>query len=515
MSEKHALWFVPNYDRSRDATGHATTHPVSYLRLGSMQSSVAELSTAELRGDDLLERAGFGTPSHPTTSPFFDEANGGEDKGQLAAGTRYVRKDGPEAPVAASDRDLTAELMTRGGWRDHTDGNRISTTRGDRVDFVFGNYARVVFGRQAPSSALPPTTWEISGGHVHESCEPSWAVTKITWVQTHEGTWRVVQESVRTNAIERFRGRKTEYVDGDELVTTIGISQVASDATSALSIAGAAGALATFAALVAAVGVAANAQAQAGNAGGAASSTAPLAIAATGLVLPALAIGIAADVTRGRADVDESTNPVITEAVDADTVTESLDVTGDVTETVLGQHGWSEVTHVAGTMAVEEHASTRNVFVGTPSKPASFNFEAVLASTWNQTFEFDERLLTAVGGLALGVSLVAAEKHYFGNRHGPYGGSMFTNVSMFLGARRVAALAAEVSFFLGTDFSLTAGNALVCELQSQKAVLNAALKLEVGGAHHTIVNHEATIELSELQHELDHMSLGVNAHNSP
>jgi hypothetical protein len=514
MSEKHAIWFVPSYDRDEHAGPSAKAHPVSYLRLGSMRSGMAELSTPELRGDDLLERAGFGSVASPATAAFFDETNGGDPRGQTAAGTSYRRDDGGEE-TTSSTRDLTAELMTRGGWRDHTDGNRVSTTRGDRVDFVFGNYKRVVFGRQAQGSALARTTFEISGGHLHETSETGCEVKSISWVQTHEGTWKIVEETLSVNGIERFSGRKTEYVDGDERTTTIGVPQTAADASQALSIAAAAGILCTFGTLIGAAGVAAHLQAQAGNAGGAASAAAPVAIATTALLLPALSVGIAADVMRGRAHVDDSSNPVISESVDAEAITASLDVSGDLAKTVVGQHGNSEVVHVTSALTHEEHAATRNLYVGTPGKPVSFNFEAVLAREWNQTQEFGERLLTAVGGLALGVSLVAAEKHYFGNRHGPYGGAAFPSVSMFLGARRTAALAAETSFFLGTDLSLTAGNALVCELQSLKAVLNAALKLEVGGAHHTIVNHEATIELSELEHELEHMSLGVNLHNGP
>jgi hypothetical protein len=40
------------------------------------------------------------------------------------------------------------QLHTKGGWRDHTDGNRITTTRGDKVEVIRGNYKLIVVGRQ-------------------------------------------------------------------------------------------------------------------------------------------------------------------------------------------------------------------------------------------------------------------------------------------------------------------------------------------------------------------------------
>ncbi|MBM4358625.1 MAG: hypothetical protein FJ096_11015 [Deltaproteobacteria bacterium] len=185
MAEKHLLWFVPNYDAST-LGGAAKTHPVSYLRLGSMTNLVEELATATLRGDDLLERAGpghpsfFGDPSDPATAPFFDEQNSGTPRNQAEAGSIYERLASADVAEPTTGRNLTAELMTRGGWRDHTDGNRISTTRGDRVDFVFGNFRRVVFGRQAASSPITVSTFDLSGGHIRAYDDTPGAVTSIS-----------------------------------------------------------------------------------------------------------------------------------------------------------------------------------------------------------------------------------------------------------------------------------------------------------------------------------------------
>ncbi len=68
----------------------------------------------------------------------------------------------------------SAQIHTKGGWRDHSDGNRITTTRGDKVEVIRGNYKLVVLGRtDVPRS--PDAGWdnaagmELSGGNVDVS----------------------------------------------------------------------------------------------------------------------------------------------------------------------------------------------------------------------------------------------------------------------------------------------------------------------------------------------------------
>jgi len=125
--------------------------------------------------------------------------------------------------IAPSQREaVTKTLHTRGGWRDHTDGNRITTTRGDKVEVVGGNYRMVVLGREAQpvnaagESVLPG--WDISGGHVSKVNVTSGgldrailpdgtvAESKIEWVKNWDGTWR----------------DKSTQIKGDTETTTIG-----------------------------------------------------------------------------------------------------------------------------------------------------------------------------------------------------------------------------------------------------------------------------------------------------
>ena len=57
----------------------------------------------------------------------------------------------------------SSQLHTKGGWRDHTDGNRVTTTRGDKIEVIRGNYKLVVLGRQDQTKPKLAGT-DISGG---------------------------------------------------------------------------------------------------------------------------------------------------------------------------------------------------------------------------------------------------------------------------------------------------------------------------------------------------------------
>src|SRR5690606_32659996 len=64
---------------------------------------------------------------------------------------------GLESPERLAE---SAKLHARGGWRDHSDGNRITTTYGDKVEVIRGNYKMVILGRQDdPGEAMG---WEAA-----------------------------------------------------------------------------------------------------------------------------------------------------------------------------------------------------------------------------------------------------------------------------------------------------------------------------------------------------------------
>jgi hypothetical protein len=95
----------------------------------------------------------------------------------------------------------SALLHLKGGWRDHSDGNRITTTFGDKVEVIRGNYKLLVLGRQDdPTQQV--AGWDVSGGLVSTSSDalnypndrahtPSQQAlsTQYTWEQDSDGTW--------------------------------------------------------------------------------------------------------------------------------------------------------------------------------------------------------------------------------------------------------------------------------------------------------------------------------------
>ncbi len=72
------------------------------------------------------------------------------------------RVDGVPHALDKSQRQAQSRILhTRGGWRDHSDGNRISTTYGDKVEVIRGNYKMMILGRQDDPTAS--AGWDAGG----------------------------------------------------------------------------------------------------------------------------------------------------------------------------------------------------------------------------------------------------------------------------------------------------------------------------------------------------------------
>lgn len=256
-NQKQVFFFVPNYDKSNgsDASGS----PLSYVILGSAKSR-DDLATARLRGDDLLAAAGLS--SSESAGFFVDDARGtacsdcsatttphclalhsteAHDVGDCLdavsaplATTRYRSDANGVSTESTSPSVLTAEMLgdgadtdARGGLRDHTDGNRIVTVRGDRVDVVYGNYKRVVFGRVS-GDWVGATTYESAGGHVMERTSADalqvYAVEHVRET-TLDGAerWKVVERAENGDKVVRWSGQLVEHHNGPARVERIGI----------------------------------------------------------------------------------------------------------------------------------------------------------------------------------------------------------------------------------------------------------------------------------------------------
>jgi hypothetical protein len=181
VSGKYILIEAPNFNNAQsEAEGMS-----SYLRLGAVKdpSIAGSAGAPKASGEDL---AGLVTS-------FIDDTR--------------VREGCPAYLPPAVRQAETALLHTKGGWRDHSDGNRISTTRGDKVEVIKGNYKMLVLGRQDDEAGF-----DISGGHIAESGITFTGSSKIEWVQNYAGTWKCTEETVKGDVWTMYMGDvKDEY----------------------------------------------------------------------------------------------------------------------------------------------------------------------------------------------------------------------------------------------------------------------------------------------------------------
>lgn len=196
ISGKYLLIEVPNFNNA----GAEAEAMGSYLRLGAVK-------------DPSLA----GSPGAPKAS--------GEDLAALV--TSFIddtrKRDGCPGFIPEAERQAeTAKLHSKGGWRDHSDGNRITTTRGDKVEVIKGNYRMLVLGRQDDKAG-----WDVSGGHIQDATDLWTAATTIEWVQNYNGTWKVTEKTEKGDVdttyhgdtFDRFYGNKQTSITGSEAPT--------------------------------------------------------------------------------------------------------------------------------------------------------------------------------------------------------------------------------------------------------------------------------------------------------
>lgn len=153
---KYLLIGVPQFAKD-PISGNLMT---SYLRLGASSSTWEQDP-----GGWLASRVWESGPPGAHLSPDGVEVDTNGEVRQpdhVFIDDDRNRVGGVPHPLSKAQRaDQSRILHTRGGWRDHSDGNRITTTYGDKVEVIRGNYKMVVLGRQDD----PATTagWDVSG----------------------------------------------------------------------------------------------------------------------------------------------------------------------------------------------------------------------------------------------------------------------------------------------------------------------------------------------------------------
>lgn len=165
---KYFLISVPEFaeDPVGDRQGEKMT---SFLRLGAFHET-PESEEATKRALELAKLAQEVSASQGghLTEPYGAEVDNLSDVGINGRGVFLddQRNDDPEQISQTERLKQSNALLTRGGWWDHSDGNRISTTYGDKVEVIRGNYKMVVMHRQDDPAA--GGGWDLSGGHVQD-----------------------------------------------------------------------------------------------------------------------------------------------------------------------------------------------------------------------------------------------------------------------------------------------------------------------------------------------------------
>lgn len=206
----------------------------SFLRMGSFHENAMNAGGAVQRSYELAEKAKVVSTSQggPPTLPFGAEIDNLTDVGINGRGVFLAdqRTKHPEdGTIPVKDRlEQSAALLSRGGWWDHSDGNRISTTYGDKVEVIRGNFKMVVMHRQDdPASS---GGWDVSGGHIQDLGPASMPGASVrlefrpgTFGQKGGlGTWHLENTTNNFNQTSDFAGDFYEHWYGDHKESTTG-----------------------------------------------------------------------------------------------------------------------------------------------------------------------------------------------------------------------------------------------------------------------------------------------------
>jgi hypothetical protein len=185
---KYLLLEVPNF--TGDTSSDDNRKMGSYLRLGAAAANAGDRAQPRHTGEDLAGWVqGFADDTrqrddpHATNHPPPEAFDPASPANPMRTGSAGMPPPDSMTPVPLDRRAESRVLHSKGGWRDHSDGNRITTTRGDKIEVIRGNYKLVVMGRADQHGQRPGSGgmgqgqgWDISGGLV-DSVDVDFATT--------------------------------------------------------------------------------------------------------------------------------------------------------------------------------------------------------------------------------------------------------------------------------------------------------------------------------------------------
>jgi hypothetical protein len=200
----HVLMEVEDYDSAK-------RH--SYIRLGAVPSAIkTKYDDLDATGNAQSWDSATGEDLASLVTTFIDDTR---YRGDSTSDKFYTN--------ATSERQAETDLLhTKGGWRDHTDGNRVTTTRGDKIEVIRGNYKMRVLGRsQWNNDKGSGLHAESSGGITYQYDEVPGQFVDVRW-SDDDGTWRVFEECEHGHVINRYHGVMKEWSRGGDVVDRVG-----------------------------------------------------------------------------------------------------------------------------------------------------------------------------------------------------------------------------------------------------------------------------------------------------
>lgn len=102
-------------------------------------------------------------------------------------------------------------------WRDETDGNRITTTRGDKIEIIGGTYSMKVLGHREFKAST-----EVEEGRIKEGGITFQGRSDIEFVKGPRGQRRIRETTVKGEVHSTYHGDAFEYHYGPKLVSRTG-----------------------------------------------------------------------------------------------------------------------------------------------------------------------------------------------------------------------------------------------------------------------------------------------------
>jgi len=256
-TKRHLLLKVPDYEHT-GSPATRTLEPATWSPNTSMKNTFITLGDADAYmagsdskdGNDLLaDQYSFGDdtryrgtgstagdvggtfsmafatpPSETATRTAGAYSKPGATTALYTTRLNEATAENPQTDFTNLNIKATADIPSYVGWRDHTDGHRITTTRGDKVEVIGGNYKLVSLGR-----GTGVASYEMSGGIISDSMEPPGNVTSVTWrtcptAANSKKGWKWVEQTEFGHVVERYHGTMREEFFGDKLISVVGSS---------------------------------------------------------------------------------------------------------------------------------------------------------------------------------------------------------------------------------------------------------------------------------------------------